>query len=223
MSIKIYGDPGSGSLRRVIAAAAIMGVGVERVNVDLFKGESHTPAFLKLNPHGLTPVLQDGETLIWEASAINLYLAEKANSDLPGRTQSEKWEVLQWMFWSGEQWRIFSTLLFNEWASAAFTGKPENDAVVQLAKAHIRNAAQVLDAHLATRTFIVGEALTLADIDIAAPFSQYARTGAPLGEFPNLLAWQQRLLDTVPAWAATRDEVETRMAGALNAVSSQHG
>ncbi|WP_341520079.1 glutathione S-transferase family protein [Pseudomonas sp. G.S.17] len=219
MSIKIYGDPGSGSLRRVTAAAAIMGVDIERMNVDLFKGESHTPEFLKLNPHGLTPVLEDGDTVIWEASAINLYLAEKANSNLLGRTQSEKLEVLQWMFWSGEQWRIFSTLLFNEWAGAAFMSKPETEAIVQLAMTNIRNAAHVLDSHLTTRKFIVGDALTLADIDIAAPFSQYKRTGAPFGEFPNLVAWQQRLLETVPAWAATRDEVEKRMVGALSAVS----
>lgn len=216
MSIKIYGDPGSGSLRRVTTAAAIMGVEIERVNVDLFKGESHTPEFLKLNPHGLTPVLQDGDTVIWEASAINLYLAEKSNSDLLGKTHSEKLEVLKWMFWSGEQWRIFTTLLFNEWAGATFMGKPKAHAIVELAMTNIRNGAEVLDSHLAARKFMVGDALTLADIDIAAPFSQYERTGAPFGEFPNLMAWHQHLLETVPAWAATRNEVEKRMIGALS-------
>lgn len=216
MSIKIYGDPGSGSLRRVTTVAAVLGVEIERMNVDLFKGESHTSEFLKLNPHGLTPMLQDGDTVIWEASAINLYLAEKTNSDLLGRTIVEKREVLQWMFWSGEQWRIFSTLLFNEWAGAKFMGKPKNEAIVELAMSNIRNAAAVLDSRLATREFIVGNALTLADIDIAAPFSQCERTAAPFEEFVNLVAWQQRLLDTVPAWAATRDEIERRMAGVLN-------
>lgn len=216
MAIKVYGDPGSGSLRRVTAAAAIMGVDIERINIDLFKGESHTPDFLKLNPHGLTPVLQDGDTIIWEASAINLYLAGKVHSSLLGRTASEKLEVMQWMFWSGEQWRIFSTLLFNEWADAMFMGKPKSDDIVQLALASISNAAKVLDAHLSTRNFIVGEVLTLADIDIAAPFSQYKRTGAPFEAFPNLSAWHQRLLDTVPAWAATRDEVENRIAGVVS-------
>lgn len=216
MSIKIYGDPGSGSLRRVTTAAALMNLDIERINVDLFKGESHTPEFLKLNPHGLTPVLQHGDTVIWEASAINLYLAEKTNTKLLGETPADRLQVLQWMFWAGEQWRVFSTLLFNEWAGATFMGKPKTDAIVELAMTNIRNAARVLDAHLATRNFIVGNALTLADIDIAAPFSQYTRTGAPFGAFPNLLRWQQRLLDTVPAWAATRDEVEARMAGVLS-------
>ncbi|WP_343315408.1 glutathione S-transferase family protein [Brucella sp. BE17] len=211
MSIKIYSDLGSGSYRRVAAAAKIMGVEYERVNVDLFKGESHTPEFLKLNPHGLTPVLQDGDTIIWESSAINLYLAEKVNSSLVGKTPSERHEVLQWMFWSGEQWRIFFVLLFDERVGARAMGKPQNEAVIELALRKIRDAASVLDAHLADRKFIVGNELTLADIDIAAPFSQIARSKPPLNEFPNISAWQQRLLDTVPAWAETKRDLDERM------------
>lgn len=213
--IKIYGDPGSGSLRRVTSAAKIMGIEIERVNVDLFKGESHTPAFLKLNPHGLTPVLQDGDTVLWEAAAINLYLASKVNADLAGRTQAERFEVLQWMFWSGEQWRIFATLTFDERVAKRFMDLPEDKSIVQLAFAKVRAAAAVLDAHLAQRQFIVGDHLTLADIDIAAPFSQSARTRLPFSEFPNLVAWQQRMLDTVPAWAETKHEVDTRIDSAL--------
>ena len=45
MTIKIFGDAGSGSLRRVTTAAKIMGIEIERVNVDLFKGESQTEEF----------------------------------------------------------------------------------------------------------------------------------------------------------------------------------
>ncbi|WP_144633758.1 glutathione S-transferase family protein [Bordetella genomosp. 13] len=220
MTIKIHGDLGSGSLRRVIVAARIMGIDVERVNVDLFNGESHTPEFLKLNPHGLTPVLQDGDTIIWEASAINLYLAEKAGSPLLGRNAAERYEVLQWMFWSGEQWRVFSTLLFNQRVAGRAMGRGEDVSIVSLLLENIRAASSVLDAHLANRTFIVGDALTLADIDIAAPFSQVHRTKAPFAEFPNLWAWQQRLLETVPAWADTRRDLDARMDTFMSALGT---
>ncbi|EZP52351.1 glutathione S-transferase family protein [Sphingomonas sp. RIT328] len=91
-----------------------MGVDIERVNVDLFKGESHTPEFLELNPHGLSPVMVDGDFVLYESAAINLYFAEKAGSDLAGATTRERYEILQWMFWSGEQWRVFATLTFDE-------------------------------------------------------------------------------------------------------------
>lgn len=218
MTIKIYGDLGSGSLRRVATAAKIMGVDLERVNVDLFKGESHTPEFLKLNPHGLTPVLQDGGTIIWEASAINIYLAERVNSPLLGKNANERYEVLQWMFWSGEQWRVFATLLFNERVAGRAMRQIEDASIVNLILKNMRAASSVLDAHLENRQFIVGDELTLADIDIAAPFSQVCRTKAPFAEYPNLWAWQQRLLETVPAWAETKRDLDDRMDKFLNAM-----
>jgi len=215
MSIKIYGDPGSGSLRRVTSAAAIMNVPIERVNIDLFKGESHTADFLALNPHGLSPVMVDGDVVLYEASAINLYLADKAGGQLLGATPRERYEVLQWMFWSGEQWRVFATLTFDERIGKRFMGQPEDESITALTFAKIRAAATVLDAHLADRPFIVGDKLTLADIDIAAPFSQNERTKVPFDEYPNLIAWQQRLLATVPAWAETKREVDERIDTAL--------
>ncbi|MDY0965394.1 MULTISPECIES: glutathione S-transferase family protein [Massilia] len=217
MTIQIHGDLGSGSFRRVATAAKIMGVDIEHINVDLFKGESHTPAFLKLNPHGLTPVLQDGDTIIWEASAINIYLAEKAGSALLGKSANDRYQVLQWMFWSGEQWRVFATLLFNERVAGRVMGQAEDPSIVNLLLKNMRAAASVLDAHLASRRFIVGDELTLADIDIAAPFSQVFRTKAPFVEFPNLWAWQERLLETVPAWADTRRDLDDRMDTFLSA------
>jgi glutathione S-transferase len=211
MAIKIYGDLGSGSYRRVAAAAKIMGANIEHVNVDLFKGESHTPEFLKLNPHGLTPVMQDGDTVLWEASAINIYLAQQSKSSLLGKSEKERYEVLQWMFWSGEQWRIFGVLLFNERVAGRLMGQSEDASIVKLVMKNMREAAAVLDAHLGDRPFIVGDSLTLADIDIAAPFSQVSRTKAPFAEFPNLWAWQQRMLETVPAWADTKRDLDHRL------------
>lgn len=217
MSIKIYGDPGSGSLRRVTAAAAAMGIDLERVNIDLFKGESHTPEFLELNPHGLSPVMVDGDFVLYESAAINLYLADKAGSDLAGRTTRERFEILQWMFWSGEQWRIYATLTFDEVLGKRLMNQSVDESIVRLAANKIRSAAAVLDAHLAKHDYIVADRLTLADFDIAGPFSQNERTKIPLNEFPHLVAWQQRLLENVPSWAATKREVDVRIDGALEA------
>lgn len=217
MAIKIYGDPGSGSRRRVTAAAVAMGIDIEIVNIDLFKGESHTPEFLELNPHGLSPVMVDGDFVLYESAAINLYLADKAGSDLAGRTTEERFQILQWMFWSGEQWRVFATLTFDEVLGKKFVGQFADETIVKLAADKIRTAAAVLDAHLAKHDYIVGDRLTLADFDIAGPFSQNERTKIPLNDFPNLVAWQQRLLTDVASWAATKREVDERIDGALAA------
>lgn len=212
MTIKIYGDPGSGSLRRVTTAAKIMGIEIERVNVDLFKGESQTDEFKsRLNPHGLTPVLEDGDLILYEAAAINLYLAKKANSPLLGTTEHDRAQVLQWMFWSGEQWRIFATALFDERVGKTVMGLPQDGAVVAFAESKMRNAAKVLDQHLRGRQFMVGQTLTLADIDIAGPFSQIGRSRPPLRDYPNLMKWHDHLLSSVPEWAETKVEVDNRI------------
>lgn len=219
MTIKIYGDAGSGSLRRVNTAAKIMGIELERVNVDLFKGESQTDAFRsRLNPHGLTPVLEDGDTIIYEASAINLYLADKVNSPLVGTTREERFQVLQWMFWSGEQWRTFTTTIFDERVGKTLMGVPKDESLIRFAEGKLRAAADVLDQHLVGREFMVGNALTLADIDIAAPFSQVDRARFPFKEYPNLIAWHDNLLQSFPAWAETKAEVDNRMESFLASV-----
>ncbi|MER8829994.1 glutathione S-transferase family protein [Mesorhizobium sp. M0938] len=219
MTIKIYGDAGSGSLRRVTTAAKIMGIKLERVNVDLFKGESQTDEFKsRFNPHGLTPVLEDGDFILYEAAAINLYLANKINSPLVGTTEKDRFQVLQWMFWSGEQWRIFATTLFDERVGKTVMGLPKNEPLIAFAEGKIRAAAKVLDQHLEGRKFMVGQALTLADIDIGGPFSQIDRSKPPFREYPNLMAWHDNLLQSFPAWAETKAEVDNRMESFLASI-----
>jgi glutathione S-transferase len=219
MTMRIYGDPGSGSLRRVTTAAKIMGVELERVFVDLFKGESQTDAFKsRLNPHGLTPVLEDGDFILYEAAAINLYLANKVNSPLLGTTDKERSQVLQWMFWSGEQWRTYTVTIFDERIGKTVMNLPKNESLIAFAEGKIRSAAKVLDKHLEGRTFMVGNALTLADLDVAAPFSQVDRARFPIKEFPNLVAWHDNLLRSYPAWAETKAEVDNRMDSFLASV-----
>jgi glutathione S-transferase len=212
MTMKIYGDPGSGSLRRVTTAAKIMGVELERVFVDLFKGESQTDEFKsRFNPHGLTPVLEDGDFILYEAAAINLYLANKVNSPLLGTTDKERSQVLQWMFWSGEQWRTYTVTIFDERIGKTVMNLPKNESLIAFAEGKIRSAAKVLDKHLEGRAFMVGNALTLADLDVAAPFSQVDRARFPIKEYPNLVAWHDSLLRSYPAWAETKAEVDNRM------------
>ena len=219
MTMKIYGDPGSGSLRRVTTAAKIMGIELERVNVDLFKGESQTDAFKsRLNPHGLTPVLEDGDFILYEAAAINLYLANKVNSLLLGTTERERSEVLQWMFWSGEQWRTYTVTIFDERVGKTIMKMPKDESLIAFAEGKIRAAAKVLDKHLEGRAFMVGDALTLADLDVAAPFSQVDRARFPFGDYPSLVAWHDNLLRSFPAWAETKAEVDDRMATFLESV-----
>lgn len=209
--MKLYGDPGSGSTRRVSAVLYHIGVEFESKMIDLFKGENRTREFLELNPNGAIPVLIDGDLVVYEASAINLYLVEKFDSDLLP-TGNNRSLTLQWMFWAAEHWRQGPPALFNERIAKLAMGIPQDSRVIADAEASIRKFGAILDSHLDGRRYVVGDKVTLADIDLAATFSHLPRTRPPYHDYPNVMAWHQRLLDEVPAWSRTRDEVEERMA-----------
>jgi glutathione S-transferase len=212
--MKLYGDPGSGSTRRVFAALYHIGVEFEFELIDLFKGDNRTPEFLAMNPNGMIPVLVDGDTVLWEASAINLHLVEKFGSDLLP-SGADRALTLQWMFWAAEHWRQGPPALFGERIVKVAMNAPQDPRVIADAEASIRKFAAILDEHLKNRRYVVGDHFTLADIDLAATFSHLTRTHPPYAEFPNVMAWHQRLLDQVPAWSRTRDEVEVRMAALM--------
>jgi len=208
--MQLYGDPGSGSTRRVLAALYHLGADFEFKMIDLFKGENRTPAFLALNPNGAIPVLVDGDVVLYEASAINLHLVEKFNSNLLP-AGAERTLTLQWMFWAAEHWRQGPPALFNERIAKVAMGVEQDDRVIADADASIRKYAAILDEHLANRRYVVGDAVTLADFDLAATLTHLDRTYPPYREFANVMAWHQRLLDEVPAWSRTRDEADQRM------------
>lgn len=208
--MKLYGDPGSGSTRRVLAALYHIGAEFEFELIDLFKGDNLTPEFLALNPNGMIPVLTDGDAVLFEASAINLHLVEKFGSDLLP-AGSKRAQTLQWMFWGAEHWRQGPPALFMERIAKVAMGVVQDPRVIADANASIRKFAAILEGHLQDRRYVVGDRITLADIDLAATFTHLTRTHPPYAEFPNVMAWQQRLLDEVPAWSRTRDEVEERM------------
>ncbi|WP_229257433.1 glutathione S-transferase family protein [Duganella callida] len=212
--MKLYGDPGSGSTRRVLAALYHIGAEFEFELIDLFKGDNRTPQFLALNPNGMIPVLVDDDAVLYEAAAINLYLAEKFSSNLlPAGVDRSL--TLQWMFWAAEHWRQGPPVLFNERVAKTIMGLPQDPRAIADAEASIRKFAAILDDHLQDRQYVVGKHFTLADIDLAATFTHLPRSRPPYDEFPNVMAWHHRLLEHVPAWSRTRDKVEQRMAALM--------
>jgi glutathione S-transferase len=218
--MKLYGDPGSGSTRRVLAALYHIGAEFDFQLVDLFKGDNRTAEFLDLNPNGMIPVLVDGDVVLYEASAINLYLAEKFGSNLLPKGYDRSL-TLQWMFWAAEHWRQGPPALFNERIAKVAMGIQQDPRVIADADASIRKFAAVLEEHLKGRRYVIGDQVTLADIDLAATFTHLPRTNPPYTEFPNVMAWHQRLLDEVPAWSRTRDEVEERMATLMTMIGAK--
>ena len=209
--MKLYGDRGSSNTRRVLTVIAHLNLQVEFEFVNLFVGENRKPAYLALSPSGTIPAFVDGDIALFEASAIMIYLAERAGSTL-WPAGAARFEVLKWMFWAAEHFRRGPAVLIDERFIHRLRGQPESPALVADALNSIHRYAAVLDRHLRDRAFVAGETPTLADIDLASPFSHVPRTRAPFDAYPNLGAWHARLADAIPAWRATGDDLERRIA-----------
>ncbi len=209
--MKLYGDRGSSNTRRVLTVISHLNLSVEFEFVNLFVGENRKPDYLALNPNGTIPTFVDGDLALFEASAIAIYLAEQAGSTL-WPSGARRFEVLKWMFWAAEHFRRGPSVLIDERFIHRLKGQTENPSLVADALKSIHRYAAVLDGHLRDRAFVAGETPTLADIDLASPFSHVPRTRAPFDAYPDLCAWHARLSDAIPAWRATGEDLERRIA-----------
>ena len=187
--------------RKACAVARYLNSPLEFVLVDLARGEHKTPAFLAINPNGRLPVLQDGELILWEANAIMCYLSDRAGAGLWPHDASQV-EVMRWLSWDMQHFsRPAGTLYFENLIRPAIGMGAPDAAAVAAASATFRHSAAILDVHLRTRRFLLGDKLTVADFAMASTLPYAGDARIPLAEFPAIAAWHARL-QALPAWRA---------------------
>jgi glutathione S-transferase len=96
--IKLYGVPGSRAMRALWMLEEL-GVPYENVPVDFVSGTKQAE-FKRLNPNGHIPVLEDGDLVLFESLAINLYLARKYDKGLWPTTVENEGRAYQWSLWA---------------------------------------------------------------------------------------------------------------------------
>jgi glutathione S-transferase len=202
--MKLYFHPLSGNSRRVLLVATHLDVPLERIVVDLGKGEQREAPHLSRNPNGRVPVLEDDGFVLWESRAIMQYLAEKT----PGQTllptdARGRAEVNRWLFWCAAHMAPANAILVLENYVKPLTGRgPADPAEVARGEALLAQHAPVLDAHLAGRTWVAQDRLTLADFSLAASFALAGPARLPIGDYANLRAWLGHVQE-LEAWKRT--------------------
>src|SRR6187431_3420623 len=73
------------------------GLPYEAIAVDTRKGDQHKPDFLAINPNAKVPAIVDGDAVVFDSSAILLYLGEKTGKFLPANTPKARGEMLSWL------------------------------------------------------------------------------------------------------------------------------
>lgn len=194
-SIKLYG-PRMGSSLRTHWVAAEVGTTCETISVDFSKGEHKGEAFLQINPMGQVPALVDGDFKLAESMAIGSYMIETAGSDLGGKTAQQRAKAWQWSLWAAlNLYPHLSTL-----ASPAWTQQPLASDVEAAAKAGAAKYLPVLDAHLSTQRYMVGDNFTVGDINVATVLAYAAFSKYDLSSYPNVTTWLAGVTDR-PAYA----------------------
>src|SRR3954470_18280871 len=170
--MKLHYHPLSGNSRRVRLVAAHLGIPLEYVVVDLVKGEQRGEAHRALNPNARVPVLEDDGFVLWESRAIIVYLTEKvAKQTLLPTDAWGRAEVNRWMFWCAAHMAPANTILVMENFVKALGGRAPDPAEVARGEALVAQHAPVLDAHLAGKTWVTHDRVTLADFSLAASFA----------------------------------------------------
>lgn len=199
--MKLYHNPLSPNVRRVRLAAAVLGIKLDEQKLDFAKGEHKSADYLALNPNGAVPTLVDGDFVLTESRSIMQYLAsKKPESGLLPKDEAARADVTRWQFWDAAHFSPqLGTLAFEKMLKPMMGLGEADEGKVKEALSGFRRFAAVLNARLQGKQYIVGNALTLADLTVASSLMYAQQVDVPLGEFPNVQAWFARMT-ALDAW-----------------------
>jgi glutathione S-transferase len=184
---------------RACAVARYLNAPVEYVYLDFAKGDHQKPAYLAINPNGKVPTLVKGERITWEADAVICQLSDDMGADLWPH-DARQIDIVRWFSWNAQHFtRAGGALYFENIVKRRFGIGPPDPAVVDEAIRDFRRWAGVLDAHLAGRTWLVGDGITVADFSVAMMLPYADEAKLPLGEFANVRRWHDRL-NEIESW-----------------------
>lgn len=160
---KLFGISGSRALRSIWAIEEI-GIDYEHVPVS-FGADSKESTYLAVNPNGRVPALVDGDLQLFESMAINMYLAKTYGGALYPSSAADEARSWQWTLWGISeieplQMQIVGQMFFTPEEKR----KPK---LVEGATKALQRPLKVLDAALFGREWLVGNAFSVADLNLA--------------------------------------------------------
>ncbi len=186
----------SGNAYKCALALTFSGMDWQPAFVDFFNGATRTPEFRQLNEMGEVPVLVDGDEVLSQSGVILDYISSKTGK-LGGRSAAERREVLRWMFWDNHKLSGQAGTCRFQMNFLPAEKRPEG--VIPFLQGRLKAAYTVLNAHLATRDWIVGTAVTVADLSCAGYLYYPEPFGFTRADWPHIDAWLGRIAG-LPGW-----------------------
>jgi|SRR5215813_1447854 len=185
--IRLYDFERSGSCYKVRLLLNILKVSCEPIPVDFVGKEHKTERFLKINPLGEIPALEDGDVRLRDAQAILVYIAreyDRSNTWFPD-TPEAMGLVMQWLSFSASE----LTAVAGARLVRILNYPLDLPALQTRAVASFR----ILDAHLANREFLELGHPTIADIACFPHVAMAGEADVDLKPYPNILRWIDRI------------------------------
>ncbi|MBD3733419.1 MAG: glutathione S-transferase [Sphingopyxis sp.] len=197
MAMILWGRLNSHNVKKVAWLAIEAGIDHERRDVGGAFG--FPDAYLALNPNRLIPTIEDDGFVLWESNAILRYLAAQYApafwpEDPQVRAVGDRW--MDWQFTFADAQRdAFLNLIRRSPAE-------RDQAAIERSAVATGKLMAILDAELARRRWLSGDAFGIGDI----PMGVYAHTWFSLPierpDRPHVAAWYERL-KTRPGYAET--------------------
>jgi glutathione S-transferase len=194
--IILHGARLSGHSHRAELMLNLLGLNYEFRQVDLAAGEQRRPEFLRLNPFGTVPVIEDGKIVVADSVAVLVYLARKydpAQSWLPEEPLAAA-QVQRWL--SVAQGDVFNGPCKARLAKVFGMSFDHSQAVTVA-----QRLLKILDAHIALSAFFTGATPTLADVALYSYIAKAPEGGVQLDAFGNVQAWLRRV-EALPRFLA---------------------
>ncbi len=188
MAVTIYGISGSRALRSLWAIEET-GIDYEHVQTS-FSGDSKTAEYLAVNPNGRVPALVDGDLKLFESMAINLYLTKTYKAELYPSDPGKEAQAYQWSVWGISE---IEPLQMQIVIQKMFMPEDKRDqGVIDSATKGLGRPLKVLDDALGASPYLLGDAFSVADLNVAGVMLLLEMVGFDLSGYANVSDWLGR-------------------------------
>jgi len=184
MTTTIYGLSGSRAIRSLWA---IEETGIEYTHVPThFFNDSKTPEYLAINPNGRIPALVDGDTMLFESMAINLYLTGRYAPQLHPGNDLDLAKTMQWSVWAISE---IEPLQMQIVVQRFFSGGNPDQSIIDNAGKQLDRPLLVLDTHLAATNYLLGDEFSVADLNLAGVMLLLQMVDFDLSPYGKVSSW----------------------------------
>ncbi len=196
MTIELHCFGESGNSYKAALALELSGLDWKPIKVDFFGGATRAPEYrAHENVMGEAPYLVDGDIRLTQSGAIQQYITDRTGKF--GGAAQDKYEVLRWVLWDNH--KLSSQAGMTRFLMNFLPEQHRNADVIAFAQGRLKAAYQVLDAHLEGRDWIVGDAITNADISCCGYLFYREPFGFDRADWPNIDRWLTNIQNT-PGW-----------------------